>query len=104
MNRLRFFAKWTLAGVFAAMVLLYAGDYLLLRYKMRNPASGGAFGSVRMQQMYAVPQKDGKAEIYFGDAETDTCVHSIFPHFGYAPCWYLNRKKNQALVMVILPR
>ena len=104
MKRLSLFAKWTLAGVLAAMVLLYAGDYLVVRFKMSQPKFGSAFGSVRLQPIYAVAQKDGKSELYLDDPETDTCVHSIFPHFGDAPCWYLNHKKNEMIPMMILPR
>jgi hypothetical protein len=24
-----------------------------------------------------------------------TCVHSLFPHMGYQPCWYLSRHSEQ---------
>lgn len=104
MKRPQFIATWTLAGTLAAASLLYAGDYLYVVHERNHPETGGAVGTVKIQPMYAVPQKDGKAELYLGDPETDTCVHSIFPHFGYAPCWYLNRKKNDMVPMVILLR
>ena len=84
-------------------VLLYSGDTAYIHYLKSHPELGGAFGTVRILPLYSVPQKNGREEIYLGDAETDTCVHSIFPHFGYAPCWYLNRKKNNMVPMVLLP-
>jgi hypothetical protein len=31
--------------------------------------------------------KDGKTQFIMLDPETDTCIHSLFPHFGYRPCW-----------------
>jgi hypothetical protein len=102
-KRVQFIAKWTLAGVLGAATLLYAGDYLYLRFKNGHPETGGAFGTVNIQPMIAVPQKSGKEEYYLGDPETDTCVHSIFPHYGCAPCWYLNHKKNEVVPMMILP-
>ncbi|HYB62197.1 MAG TPA: hypothetical protein VEH50_12060 [Methylomirabilota bacterium] len=104
MKRLSLIAKWTFAGTLSAAALLYGGDYLVVRFKMSQPKFGNAFGSVRLQPIYAVAQKNGKSELYLGNPETDTCVHSIFPHFGYAPCWYLNRKKNEMIPMMILPR
>ena len=104
MKRLRHFAIWTFAGVLGAAGLLYAGDSIYVRYRQGHPETGGAFGTVHIQPLYAVPQKSGKDDFYLGDPETDTCVHSIFPHFGYAPCWYLNRKKTETVPMTILPR
>jgi hypothetical protein len=29
------------------------------------------------------------------------CVHSLFPHAGDLPCWYLKRKFAQPIPMVI---
>jgi hypothetical protein len=31
----------------------------------------------------------------FNPPQAVTCVNSIFPHGGYAPCWYLQRNKEQ---------
>jgi hypothetical protein len=36
--------------------------------------------------------KDGKTQFIMLDPETDTCIRSIFPHFGSQPCW---RMKSQ---------
>jgi hypothetical protein len=71
--------------------LLYIGDYATIRYKIarnRNP-----FGGVTVRRYYAVPQKSRKTELYFDQPETLPCIHSLFPHFGCSPCWYLNRRK-----------
>lgn len=76
--------------------VLYTGDYLLLRLRVakhRNP-----YGVVRVQPYYAVPSKDGKSEqYYFLDPQDRTCVHSLFPHFGYSPCWRLNEHKQRRI-------
>jgi len=42
-----------------------------------------------------MPLKGNRTE--YGDAgiEKDTCVHAIFPHAGYAPCWYASRRKEK---------
>jgi hypothetical protein len=69
---------------------VYAGDYLSVRYRIlknRNP-----FQVVKIQRYYAIHLKDGKTEFVFLDPETQGCVCSLFPHFGYSPCWYVKRR------------
>ena len=73
--------------------LIYAGDYISLRYRIPN--SREQFGSVMVEQSYAVPQKDKKVEYIFDPPAPQTCVNSLFPHFGNPPCWYLERHKRQ---------
>jgi hypothetical protein len=71
--------------------ILYSGDYLSVRYRI--PRNRDPFGAVKIQRYYAVKQKDGKTEFIFDQPETQACVHSLFPHFGSRPCWYVNREK-----------
>ena len=94
-----------LRGVIAVIVLLavvYAGDYVLVRWKMAHPKAGEAFGTVQMERLYAIPQKNGKTDYEF-DAQqpevTTPCVHAIFPHLGDAPCWYLQRNSQKPIPM-----
>jgi len=28
-------------------------------------------------------------EIFTDEPQTETCVHSLFPHDGYRACWYI---------------
>jgi hypothetical protein len=99
-------AKRALAGAVLLLGLVYAGDYLLLRYRVAYPKAGDAFGSVVMERLYAIPQKNGATEYEF-DArrpEVNTpCVHSLFPHFGLSPCWHLKRNSQKPIPMVIMP-
>ncbi len=44
---------------------------------------------------YAVRLKSGKTEFLFQAPRQQTCVNSLFPHFGTAPCWYLQRHPEQ---------
>lgn len=81
-------------GIIAAVCLVYAGDYLLLRAHLP-----GSVGTVQVQPYYAVPQKDGKTEFILADPESVSCVHSLFPHMGDQPCWYLSGKKQQRINM-----
>ena len=89
--------KRILKVVILLLLLLYLGDYLLVGYriaKARDP-----FGVVKIEPYYAVRQKSGKDELYFLPSETQTCVKSLFPHFGYRPCWYSNREKVERIPM-----
>ncbi len=76
---------------------LYACDYLLLRFRIATNRT--PFGTVKIQPYYAVPQKDGKTQFLFDDPEDETCVHSLFPHAGDDPCWYLSGKKEERIDM-----
>ena len=80
-----------------ALAVLYAGDYLSLRYQI--PKGRTQFGVVKIQSYYAVGLKSGKTDFMFLGPKDQTCVHSLFPHFGDSPCWYLNRKKVQRINM-----
>ena len=77
-----------------ALAAVYAGDYLSARFRGAN-----ALATVQVQPYYAVPLKDGKTEYMMLDPETQTCVKSLAPHFGYSPCWYLDGRKQQRIAM-----
>jgi hypothetical protein len=84
-----------LGFLLALLLLVYAGDYLSLRYRI--PHRREPFGTVQIQPLYAIHEKNGKTEYDFPPPETETCVHSLFPHFGYAPCWYLRRHTEKRI-------
>ena len=69
---------------------LYLCDYLLVCYRVSRNLN--PFGVVKMRSYYAIPLKSGKTELVFQDPEDQVCVQSLFPHFGYTPCWYAKRK------------
>jgi hypothetical protein len=77
--------------------LLYLGDYLVLRYRLATKRA--PFGSVMVRSYYAIQEKNNRTEFIFGDASNQTCVHSIFPHLSYAPCWYLTRHAEKRIEM-----
>jgi hypothetical protein len=83
--------------IILALAVLYVGDYLCLRYRI--PKGRAQFGVVKIQSYYAVGLKSGKTEFMFLGPKNQACVHSLFPHFGDSPCWYLNRKKVQRINM-----
>jgi hypothetical protein len=81
-----------------ALILLaavYCGDYLWVRYPF--PGGRQAFGKITVQRYDAISEKNNRTEYVFEDPVTLTCVHSLFPHFGYRPCWYLSRHTEQRI-------
>ena len=73
--------------------LVYLGDYLSLRYRIPNHRQ--QYGTVQVSSGYVIPMKDGKTEYMLNPPSPQTCVNSLFPHFGNPPCWYLNRHRRQ---------
>jgi hypothetical protein len=71
------------------LLMVYAADYLVFRYKIaknREP-----FGSVTVRVYYAIAKKANKTEFVFAGAQDVSCVNSLFPHLGRTPCWYIER-------------
>jgi hypothetical protein len=92
----RFLRRAFVGSVLTAGVI-YAGDYLVLRFKIainRQP-----YGTVSVRPYYAVPRKDKKIEFYFDEPRNEACVHSLFPHLGDSPCWYLSRNREKRIDM-----
>jgi hypothetical protein len=86
-----------LLGAAILSAAAYLLDYVVLRVRMasnRNPT-----GTVTIRPVYEVPQKNRSTEYLLGDLEDRTCVHALFPHSGYSPCWYLSSHKEQHIHM-----
>jgi hypothetical protein len=81
--------------LFLAMV--YAADYLVVRYRVAKKRN--AFGVVQVDRYYAIHKKGGKIEFNYDGTETQTCVHSVFPHLGYSPCWYAAGRTEKRIEM-----
>jgi hypothetical protein len=52
---------------------------------------------VTIQPYYAIHQKNGKTEFDYAQPQIQVCVQSLFPHFGYAPCWYVKRHTDKRI-------
>lgn len=74
------------------LICVYVVDVLSLSLQIPKRPQ---FGSVHVQPYLAVPRKDGKTEFMMEEAVDEPCVHSMFPHFGDPPCWYLQRHKSK---------
>ena len=89
----------------ALLAILYMYDGLSVRRRMNAPKQGDPFDVVVYPRVLEIPHKGNRVE-YALDAqspmESETCVHSLFPHFGYSPCWYVNRKAQNPIPMVIV--
>ena len=73
-------------------VLVYAGDYLSLRLRIPNREP---FGTVQVQRYFEVALKNRKTEYMRDEPRPQPCVHSLLPHYGDTPCWYLARHPRQ---------
>ncbi len=91
MRRVIALAKRALVVAVLLLGAVYAGDYLRAWSKGGGASGGDALGAVTFY--YAVPLKSGKTEIYYNQPQTEVCVRSVFPHFGYRPCWYAGRAR-----------
>jgi hypothetical protein len=90
-------ARRILAGLILAVCLLYVGDDLSVRFRI--PGNRDPFGTVHVRRYYSISEKNNRMEFLPADPETVTCVHSLFPHFGYSPCWYASRTKQKQIDM-----
>ncbi|MGB8010514.1 MAG: hypothetical protein WCF68_02805 [Terriglobales bacterium] len=87
-----------LRGLVAILVLLavtYVGDYCSLRYQI--PGGRPQFGQVKVNVLYVIHVKGAKIQYEPGPLETDTCSHSLFPQYGYNPCWYVSRHTDKLI-------
>ncbi len=77
------------AGFVVALGLAYAADaaWVSLRSTDHRPPTR----TVQIHVMLAVPQKNNRVEFIPGGTETRTCLSSLFPHSGLAPCWWVER-------------
>ena len=72
-----------------AAAVVYGGDWLWLGY--RSWKHGDAFDTVTVTPEYVIHEKNGRTEYQFAQPQAQTCVRSLFPHFGDSPCWYVRR-------------
>ena len=94
--------------IYSVIVLLavaYGFDYASVHRRTSAQKPGDPFDVVTYPHLLAIPQKGNKVE-YELDAqspiESAPCVHSLVPHFGYTPCWYVRRRAKTPTQMTIL--
>ena len=83
--------KRVLIVALLAGVLIYAADFAFLHVRTKQ------FDSVQVRVMYAVKMKNRQTEYLPEEPQNLSCVNSMFPQMGYAPCWYLSRHRRQTV-------
>jgi hypothetical protein len=79
-----------LLGLIALVVVIFVIDYVQLKAR-------GAAGIGTIPLTVGTAMKDGRVQIFTGDDQTETCVRSLFPHFGFNPCWYVKQNSTQII-------
>jgi hypothetical protein len=95
-------AARALAALLALVVCVYTGDFLVLRIRMLHVSPASPFESMTRTRILAIAQKGGKTDYQIDQVqpvETLICVHSLFPHYGDQPCWYLKPRLNQPITL-----
>jgi len=91
--------KWAGAVLVAIAALVYAGDFVWFEFRIHYVKPNGPLETVTF--FYATGVKGGKVEVFYDQPQTQICVHSIFPHGGYRPCWRFNRSRIQLISRMI---
>jgi hypothetical protein len=89
------------------LALVYGYDFFSVRHRMSAQKPGDPFDVMTYPHLLAIPQKGNKVDYELdvqSPMESESCVHSLFPHYGYTPCWYVLRKsKNPTQMMIVFP-
>ena len=103
---MRFRPQHFLIAIGVLLAAVYAYDYLSVRHRMAAQKQGDPFDVLTYPNVLAIPQKGNRVE-YALDVQSpmvsEACVHSLFPHGGYTPCWYVRRKAQSPIPMILLP-
>jgi len=96
-----------LYGAILLVAIAYGNDYASVRRRVSAHNPGDPFDVFTHPNLLAIPQKGNKVE-YALDAQapfvSESCVHSLFPHSGYKPCWYVQwRAKTPTPMMIVAP-
>jgi hypothetical protein len=94
-----------IAGRVVAAVLLLTAfafvlDYIVLRFRMLHATVTAPFEYLTRNRLLAIKVKNGTYQYELDQVnptETLTCVHSLFPHFGDQPCWYLKPRLHRPI-------
>ncbi len=85
---MRRFLFW-FSGILGGLALLaYGLDYLSVQYRIPQREQ---FSIIRVDQLYAIPNKWKEVDWSRGDPVMEQCVNSLMPHYGLRPCWYVRR-------------
>jgi hypothetical protein len=90
----------SLTAIIALTAFVYLADYLVLRFRSLHPTPSMPFESMTRTRVLAISMKNGKYDYQIDrtqPVEVLTCVHSLFPHYGDKPCWYIKPRLHQPI-------
>jgi hypothetical protein len=99
---LRTLANRALVGLVLALAVTFVCDYIYFRFRMIHPQPANPVETFKSPRLYAIAVKGGKVDYELDEQnpqQTWTCAHSLFPHVGYSPCWYIKPKSRQPIPM-----
>ncbi len=91
MRTIRRIAVWGCLALVILTGLIYLADDLYARSR------GRPVEQIRVGRVYAAVNHYNQVEYSIGTPVIQTCVESLMPHFGYVPCWYLQRHTIQQI-------
>jgi hypothetical protein len=94
--------KWSLFAVAILLLAVYGMDSTSVFLRARHATAADPYETMTAPRVFAIAEKGNKTE-YQIDAEnptqTVTCVHALFPHAGYSPCWQVKRTLHNTIPM-----
>ena len=104
MNPTRWYqwGKRILGGFVLLLAVAYLGDYLWFRVRLGHRKPADPLESLKTVRVLAIPENGGKTSYEIDQQnpeQTVTCTHSLFPHAGYSPCWYVKPRISQPIPM-----
>ena len=93
-------------GAIVLLAIVYASDDLYVRHRIAAHKQNDPLEVLVYPRILEIPEKGRHVE-YALDVRSPTgsqsCVHSLFPHFGYDPCWYVRREIKKPIPMAAVP-
>ena len=91
---MRTILRIALRGCLALLILtglIYLADDLYARSR------GRPVEQMQIGRVYAAVNRYNQVEYSIGTPAIMTCVEALMPHFGYAPCWYMQQHRSQQI-------
>ena len=104
MPPVRTLVKYVVIALVAAAAIIYAYDFASVQMRAKHPTAADPYETITALRILAVGEKGNKTEYDVDPVQpqqTGVCVHSLFPHNGDMPCWYLKKKFAEPIPMTI---
>jgi hypothetical protein len=96
--------KSVVIALVGIVAIVYAYDFVSVLMRAKHPTPTDPFETITALRILAVGEKGDKTEYDVDPVQpqqTGICVHSLFPHKGDLPCWYLKKKFAEPIPMTI---